>query len=97
MHGKLGDDIARHEVHPAGRLHVFPGVVPLRANLIHLLSGGILHSVLFVLVRGYKPKDLSRSGNHGGMQAEMAAVGQDELLECDGELMGRCEVLIQRV
>ncbi len=97
MHGKLGDDIVRHEVHLARRFHLLHGIVPLRADLVHLLGGRILHGVLLVLVSVHQPNDLSRPRNYGGMQAKMATIGEDELIECDSELMGGGEVLVQRI
>ena len=97
MHWKLRDGIARHEMHPAGRLHLFHGIVPLRTGLIHLLGGGILHDVLFVLVCGNQPDDLSRPGNYGCVQVDMTAIGQNEFIEDDSELMGGSEVGIQGV
>jgi hypothetical protein len=95
MHWKLGDGIARHKMHPAGRLHLFHGIVPLRTGLIHLLGDGILHNVLFVLVGGHQTDDLSGPGNYGGVQVDLTPIGQDEFVEDDSKLMERSEVGIQ--
>src|SRR6266853_680171 len=95
MHWKLGDGIARHKMHPAGRLHLFHGIAPLRTGLIHLLGNGILDNVLFMFVGGHQTDDLSRPGNYGGVQLDMTAIGQDEFVEDDSKLMGRSEVGIQ--
>ena len=75
MHWKLRDGITHDEMHPAGRLHLFHGVVPLRAGLSHFLGGGIFHDVLFVLVCGNKPDNLSGPGNYGCMQVDVTAIG----------------------
>jgi hypothetical protein len=88
MDRKPGDGIPRNEMHLAGRLHLFHGIVPLGPGLIHLLSGGILYSILLVFVGGYEPDHLSRAGNDGRMQIDMTSVGQDEFIESDGEGFG---------
>src|ERR1700728_2076532 len=95
MNRKLGDGIACDEMHLAGRLHLFHGIVPLSPSLIHLLGGGILHSVLFVLVSGYKPDHLSRAGNYSRMQVDKMAVGQDEFVESDGEFTRWGEICVE--
>src|SRR5260370_13991385 len=97
MHWKPGDGIARHEMHPARRLHLSHGIVPLRPDLIHFLSSGIVHDILCVRVSGYEPDDLAGAGNYGCVQVDVTAIGQDEFIERDGELMRRSEVGIQCV
>jgi hypothetical protein len=97
MHWKLRDGITHDEMHPAERLHLFHGVVPLRAGLSHFLGGSILHDVLFVLACGNKPDNLSGPGNYGCVQVDVSAIGQNEFMESDGKLVCGTEVSIQCV
>src|ERR1700722_17098223 len=96
MDRKPGDGIPRNETHLVGRLHLFHCIVPLGPGLIHLLSGGILYSILLVFVGGYEPDHLSRAGNDGRMQIEMTSVGQDEFIESDGEFTRWGEIGVER-
>ena len=78
MRWKLRDGIVHHEMHPAGRLHLFHGIVPVSAGLIHLLGGGILHvrrRVPAPLVADLRPLDailISGDLTDAGVSAEWA-------------------------
>ena len=96
VHGELGDGVAHEDMHAAGRLDLLHGVVPLRPRLFHLPGGRVFHGIfLLVFAGGGELDDLSGAGNHGCVQLDAAAAGENELVEIDAELMGWAEVGVE--